>query len=70
MVFEDCSVPTYEYKPGKVNEAADALSQAPVLDEVTLDGKVLYIVTAIPEEKLIERICKQQKTRRYLILTI
>ena len=31
----------FKQKPGKSNEAADELSQASVLNEVTLDGKVL-----------------------------
>ena len=49
---------TFEYKPGKSNEAADALSRAPVLMETAPDdiGMVLQIVSAYPEETLLQSI--------------
>ena len=53
---------TNEHKPGKSNEAADALSQAPVRMEVTSDSVCLMmqVVPVYPEETLLQNIRTQQ----------
>ena len=53
---------TFEHKPGKSNEAADALSRAPVPMETAPDdiGMVLQIVSTYPEETLLQSIRTQQ----------
>jgi len=48
-----------EHKPGMSNEAAKALSRAPMLNEESLDGRVL-IVSFSSEDQLIQQICDQQ----------
>ena len=50
---------TFEYKPGKMNEATDALSYAPVKIEATLDSVclVMQVVAEYPEETLLQNIC-------------
>ena len=53
---------TFEYKPGKSYEAADALSRAPVKIEATPDSVclVMQVVSEYPEETLLQNICTQQ----------
>ena len=55
-----------EHKPGKLNEAADALSLAPMLNEESLDGRVL-IVSFNLEEQLIQQICDQQSKDQEIV---
>ena len=52
----------FEHKPGKSNEAADALSRAPVRMEVTSDSVCLMmqVVPVYPEEALLQNIRTQQ----------
>jgi len=52
-----------EHKPGMLNEAADALSWAPMLNEESLDRRVL-IVSFSPEDQLIQQICDQHRRIR------
>ena len=53
---------TIEHKPGKSNEAADALSRAPVRMEVTSDSVcvMMQVVPVYPEENLLQNIRTQQ----------
>ena len=62
-----------EYKPGKSNEAADALSRAPAYTKEASehsdeDGMVLQItVSAYPEEALLQNIQTQQSEDREIL---
>ena len=60
---------TFEYKPGKSNKAADALSQAPVKIEATPDSicLVMQVVAEYPEETLLQNICTQQFKDKELV---
>ena len=60
---------TFEHKPGKSNEAADALSRAPVPMETAPDdiGMVLQIVSTYPEETLLQSIQTQQSGDKEII---
>ena len=52
---------TFKYKPGKSNEAADALSRAPVsTEEQCLSGTVLQITPQTIEEEFLQKIQSQQ----------
>ena len=59
----------FEYKPGKSNEAADALSRAPVQSGTTPDdtGMVLQVVAAYPEETLLQSIRTQQSEDKEIV---
>ena len=60
---------TFEHKPGKSNEAADALSRAPVPMETAPDdvGMVLQIVSTYSEETLLQSIRTQQSGDKEII---
>ena len=60
---------TFEHKPGKSNEAADALSRAPVQMEATPEdiGMVLQIVPTYLEETLLQDIRTQQSGDKEII---
>ena len=60
---------TFEHIPGKSNEAADALSRAPVPMETAPDdiGMVLQIVSTYPEETLLQSIRTQQSGDKEII---
>jgi len=51
---------TFKYKPRKINEAADALSCAPVSMEEALNGTILQIVPGGSEKELLQSIQSQQ----------
>ena len=59
----------FEYKPGKSNEAADALSRTPVKIEATPDSVclVMQVVSEYPEETLLQNICTQQFKDKELV---
>ena len=60
---------TFEHKPGKSNEAADALSRAPVPMETAPDdiGMILQIVSTYPKETLLQSIWTQQSEDKEII---
>ena len=60
---------TFEHKPGKFNEAADALSRAPVKVEVTPDSVclVMQVVPVYPEETLLQNICAHQSEDKEIV---
>ena len=60
---------TFEYKPGKTNEAADALSRTPVKIEATPGSVclVMQVVAEYPEETLLQNICTQQFKDKELV---
>ena len=55
---------TFEHKPGKSNEAADALSMETAPDDV---GMVLQIISTYPEETLLQSILTQQSGDKEII---
>ena len=60
---------TFEHKPGKSNEAADALSRAPVKVEVTPDSVclVMQVVPVYPEETLLHNIRTHQSEDKEIV---
>ena len=60
---------TFEHKPGKYNEAADALSRAPVKVEVTPDSVclVMQVVPVYPEETLLQNIRAHQSEDKEIV---
>ena len=53
---------TFEYKPGKSNEAAETLSRTPIRTCM-----VLQVVTSYPEEALLHNICIQQSEDKEIV---
>ena len=62
---------TIEHKPGKSNEAADALSRAPVRMEVTSDSVCLMmqVVPVYPEETLLQNNHTQQSEDEEMLIS-
>ena len=59
----------FKHKPGKSNEAVDALSRAPVKVEVTPDSVclVMQVVQVYPEETLLQNIRTHQSEDKEIV---